>query len=448
MDRAFLIPAAVVLSIGVPATLLADIGVTYRQWWILLIGSSLWIIARRFLLVTALLPHINPGLLAISAWSVASCLWSLRPAFTLTQAMSMVGIVLVALAFAASAWDRQRFVRVLTIVFTAMLALSLVAGLISPGFAIHSEAAHELNGSWRGITVHKNMLGQAGAIGTILWAYWWINRQRGNLFPALGLALSLLMVVLARSSTALMLSILACGVMLLVLRPPIRIGRFNATPIIVAALIALPLLNFIVLESSTSGGPMAGRVGALFGKDATFSGRSFIWDAMMTEISYHRWTGVGLASFWTTPGSGVERVIAQVQWGAPNAHNGFIDLTNELGLIGLALFSAFLILHGRDIARLARIDRAQFALHLALLVYVFLANITESGWYRGGSTTHLVIVYCSLAVSRTLFDQQLARRYAATAPVVAAPRTDGPRLPAAPLPARAGTAPDAWRRDQ
>jgi O-antigen ligase len=422
VDTAFRGPIALVWAVGLVLTLvefqnvvpalvgMPPVELSFRMQWLPLFGVAAWIIARCFVLSTVMLRYVNLGMVATILWAVASFLWAHMPVFALTQSIWFVGCWLMAFAFVVTAWTPHRFENVMVVTITGILLLSLITSLVRPDIGIHSSAAYELNGAWRGITYQKNGLGQVASIGGILWTYRWVSQKTFSLIPLAGLALCLLMAVLARSSTAIMLSMISCLIVVVTVRPPIRVVGINTTPVIIVFLVMLPVLNQIAIGSSTGSGSLAGRIGGLFGKDATFSCRSLIWTEMFEEIKQHRWLGTGIGNFWGEPASGAmsDRLVEKLQWDVPSAHNGYLEVANELGLIGLGLFAVFFVIHGLQLARLARFDRPRFALHLALLVYIFLANITESGWFRPSSTTHVIAVYCSLEVSRLLLARRLA----------------------------------------
>jgi O-antigen ligase len=148
--------------------------------------------------------------------------------------------------------------------------------------------------------------------------------------------------------------------------------------------------------------------GGLFGKDATFSGRTYIWAELLPEIPKHLWFGFGFNSFW--PG-GVDgpaaEIIHRLEWNVPNGHNAYLDMINEQGLVGFGLFICFLVEHIRAIRRVGQFDRPRAAMHMSLIVYIILANLTEVGWFHPIMITHVVAMFSSANVSRLLFERRL-----------------------------------------
>ena len=74
----------------------------------------------------------------------------------------------------------------------------------------------------------------------------------------------------------------------------------------------------------------------VFGKDSTLTGRTDVWDAVIELISQKPVSG------WVYGPCGSRQFCNRVvdrrtgEWGAPSAHNAFLEITLELGLIGLA----------------------------------------------------------------------------------------------------------------
>ena len=111
---------------------------------------------------------------------------------------------------------------------------------------------------------------------------------------------------------------------------------------------------------------------ALTGKNAHFAtGRAPIWDLIKAEIARHPYFGVGYGAYWTgpTPGTASYIFVTAIYFYAGSAHNGYLEVTNDLGFVGLACLMAYVLVYVRQSLRLWRIDRYQSALFLACLLY-------------------------------------------------------------------------------
>src|SRR5262249_23761737 len=73
----------------------------------------------------------------------------------------------------------------------------------------------------------------------------------------------------------------------------------------------------------------------ILGRETTLTGRLPIWQGILTNFSSHPFFGVGYDAFWTISNREALRVIfAGSKWAASHAHNGYLDILNELGIIG------------------------------------------------------------------------------------------------------------------
>jgi O-antigen ligase len=100
---------------------------------------------------------------------------------------------------------------------------------------------------------------------------------------------------------------------------------------------------------------------------SNLTGRTEVWRALLPYIQARPWHGYGYESFWTPPR--LQEFGASQGWAVPDAHNGFINLTLGLGLIGAALYSLILLLAmGRSLGRYFRGHSPDEAFACAALV--------------------------------------------------------------------------------
>jgi hypothetical protein len=197
---------------------------TFALQWMPLILLSLVVIVARFSWFTLVLSYLNPWFLLLLGWAFLSQLWAPDGMRAMKQTIGISGVNLLAVAFVLTAWQPERFKRVLLPTVMVLLGLSLLAGLLVPSIGIHSSTQFELAGSWRGITYQKNGLGQLGTFGAILCLNTWCSQRGASPWYLGGVALSFLMILLSRSSTALLVALTVSGIIVMYLRPPVRLG--------------------------------------------------------------------------------------------------------------------------------------------------------------------------------------------------------------------------------
>jgi len=122
---------------------------------------------------------------------------------------------------------------------------------------------------------------------------------------------------------------------------------------------------------------ISGAFTAAIGKSSTFSGRTVLWKALL-EIDTNPILGTGFESFWL--GKRLQQ-LEGIFFFVPNeAHNGYLEIYLNLGLIGLA------VLIGLLIATFWRVRSSLFQnfewgrYRLGFFVIVLLYNCTEAGF--------------------------------------------------------------------
>jgi O-antigen ligase len=119
-------------------------------------------------------------------------------------------------------------------------------------------------------------------------------------------------------------------------------------------------------------------IAALLGRDLTLTGRTAVWAYVVSMIEARPVLGFGYNVFFDQRAN-VEFLLAYLQWSVPHSHNGYLEVTLGLGVIGLALMLVLLIQSLLRAVRLVFLTNscgAQFAL-VWLIVYA-LMNISES----------------------------------------------------------------------
>lgn len=106
---------------------------------------------------------------------------------------------------------------------------------------------------------------------------------------------------------------------------------------------------------------------------ATLNSRTSLWDLALHAISQHPLFGYGV---------GASHVLFLDQTGLGGAHNAYLNVTVDLGVLGLLVWFAILISTGTTAARLG-IDTADFQVERALIL-ALLACLLVNGMSNGG----------------------------------------------------------------
>jgi len=82
----------------------------------------------------------------------------------------------------------------------------------------------------------------------------------------------------------------------------------------------------------------------LYGKDLTFTGRTVIWRGCFRAIREQPWFGYGLGGVWSNPAAQPTKgILSQLGFIVFHAHNGYVELMLQLGIIGLAIWMTIAI---------------------------------------------------------------------------------------------------------
>lgn len=293
---------------------------TYTQ--LLMLVGGIAIIWRYHRPALELLPRFWPFLLLLGL-VMASALWSLDPGRSLRRSVAVATVMVFALAVLTTT-PLPRLMRMIHLVILASGVLSLLVLPISPHFALDTG---DYSNALRGLFAQKNGLGEALMLGNAALA-WRILARGGISWRMAGMfLLSLVIIRMSRSTTALVLSLVAItlAVMLALLR---RGGPGRALAALWALLgITLGLLAMIFPDQALM----------LIGKSTDLTGRTQIWQAVLREVALHPLLGYGYNAFWLPNSIPAQTVWAEVGWQAPSAHNGVIEVLAQVGWIGLAI---------------------------------------------------------------------------------------------------------------
>lgn len=342
----------------------------------------------------------GPLLPAFLLLCAASLAWSPYPMVTLKRVVQLGGLFLIGYLATLPGLRTAGLERALRYTLTAMLVLSMLMALLLPQYGV--DASHQQ--AWHGIFWQKNSLGAGAAVCALLWLHHACNHEHGWRLPLVGLAFSLLMVLMSRSSTSLL--ILAVASALYVATRYLhffssRAGFIAALGLGCAALAALQI--FYVLHGQLpTWSDIISPLAAMLGKDPDLTGRTQIWALLGLSIKQHPWLGIGYGAFWIGPGGPAQYIADQMLWMPSHGHNGYLDMLNELGLAGLMLLVLILVVHFSRLARLSRYDSAETALHFGLFSMIVIGNFSESNFLLGLSFQNCLFIYSAMIVSTML----------------------------------------------
>lgn len=244
--------------------------------------------------------------------------------------------------------------------------------------------------AFRGLTPHKNLLGQTSIVCMLLTYIISHNETHsfGKILSYIMIFIAFILLIGTKSST----SILNFSIMLLIgtlvylnsILKTIGIGDM----FIYFSILAIFGFAFAIYKLAPDA---IAFIPDLFQKDLTFSGRIDLWQYMMNEIKQHLLYGTGFQGFWVLENINVLILYEKFVWLPLQAHNGYIDLLNELGFIGLVLFIILIINYFYHLFKL------DIAHHWKLFVIlVLIHNLQETTLFRPGHITSIFFIFAYL----------------------------------------------------
>ena len=305
-------------------------------------------------------------LLLLIGLAVISILWSVEPGITLRRSVALVGTTAFGV-YLAMRFSLAEQLRLVAWALGIAAVLSLLFTLALPGYGI---SGGEFGGAWRGLYLTKNSLGAYMALGALVLLLLTIDDRRWRWLTGAGFVLCVGLLLLSGSITA--LAILLGLFALLPLYRALQWRHMLAVPFLAVAGL---LLGSAVIVLANNLDPALHAVG----KDLTLSDRSNVWAAVFVMISERPWLGYGYSSFW----QGWEGESAQVwlltQWEPPSAHNGYLDLWLNVGLLGVFVFALGCLLGFLRATAWARLTGTVGGLWpVAFLMFLLLYNLSES----------------------------------------------------------------------
>ena len=107
--------------------------------------------------------------------------------------------------------------------------------------------------------------------------------------------------------------------------------------------------------------------------------------------------GSGFSSFWLDSGRVME-VWQRVGWTPTTAHNGYLDILLELGIVGLGLLLLLIVQSHRNVMRSSALQREWGQLKMVLFIMVLFHNFTETSLGKPNSLLWLLFLLTSFIV--------------------------------------------------
>ncbi|MEM7339168.1 MAG: O-antigen ligase family protein [Actinomycetota bacterium] len=272
---------------------------------------------------------VSPLVLTLVAWTAASVWWTDSPPGTAFAMMRLLPILLGVMVVAGVAAIDDVVAALLWAIRVSVVATLAVLALV-PETRIHidpSGQAPPLDG-WHGWFAHKNIMTPYLVFGLLTV----LTFDRTVVVRWSTLALIGVLLVGSDSVTGISSALLAVSIWVW-LQLYRHLDLRNSSVFVVSSVsVAVFALASLVATLST--------LTSASGRDLTFTGRTFIWQATFDAIVERPVLGYGLGGvlFDDPVSPRTAEIWRAIGFEVPHAHNGLLDLALQLGVVGCVLF--------------------------------------------------------------------------------------------------------------
>lgn len=336
--------------------------------------------------MVTLLLH-NPLILLILILVWLSVSWSVLPDITVRRALSLSIYTLLA-CYLVLHHDSDWILKTLGWMILTLLATSLIFIIFLPGLSTMPDGR-----GLRGIFTHKNGMGELLILAIVILP----QAIRQRVLPAMlawgGLITALVLLPLVNSATALIVALVVLGIYGIW-----ALFAYSKRVAIIVAVFGLSVGCFLMLGVIA----YTDALFAVFGRDATLTGRTELWHYVWQMIQKRWLLGYGYEAFWEVEAF-AKYAADSLQWDVPNSHNGYLDIFLNLGIIGLLLILAIMVTGFYRIA--LAFSRSTFhpaGLLLGLLGAYVSRALVESNLLGQNSIMWVLVVAFTVALTPSL----------------------------------------------
>jgi O-antigen ligase len=280
---------------------------------------------------------LSPGYILLSVWTVATVLLSLDPDTSIRRFALTVCVTAVAATLMLLPKSQNELMRWFSIAALALLMVCYLGLLLAPNLSFHlatDTQEPQLAGNWRGSFGHKNVA--AAVMAMLLFLGIYIARSGAWLSGVVIIALASLFLLYCAGKSSLTL----CFAVLILTSLTAVVRSFWLR----AVMLIGPLLLLNMLSVGTVMNEGLAEFAKMLPLDTSFTGRTDIWTFAAQALQLRLLTGYGFAAFWGS--SSIRDLPEGMEWAeyASHSHNGYLDTALAMGLPGLALLIAVLVI--------------------------------------------------------------------------------------------------------
>lgn len=349
----------------------------------------------------------NAFLSAFILFALVSVIWSDFPFVAFKRWFRDLGSYLVILVVLSDPHPLEAIRTVLRRVSYLLIPLSIVLDKYFPDLSRQFDVWSGI-GVYAGVATGKNLLG-LDALVSGLFFFWdivarWSDRKERRTKWIIRLNFAFLIMSLSLLQTADSTTCKVCMLLGSLVIVAVHTKFFTRHRGLLKTLIPASFLSYAILAL---GFGMSADFAEAVGKDPTLTDRTIIWRTVL-GLHTNSLLGTGYESFWM--GSRLQAVW-RVMPGINEAHNGYLEVYLNLGLIGLLLLCGFLIASYRTICKRLEPFSNLASLSLALWLVMLFFCVTEAG-FRAGFIWDAFLLTCVTVTAKTAVQTAEVRRLA------------------------------------
>lgn len=263
--------------------------------------------------------------------------------------------------------SRDEVDRMIAIAFGVSALISLFMAVAFPSLGLSYLTGRD-GAAWRGALNNKNVM-TVYAIGVVFCINVAINQRALRAFSSFSTALCIFLVIMSRSSTAMLVTIFA----ILVYGSALTLCKARRAQKIMLSLFAFAATALITVVANAFSDTLLGTVG----RDATLTGRTEIWQPVWQLIMAKPISGYGYG-FWAVDSAARDQVMQAAGFFVIHSHNSWLDIWLQTGIFGVAVIAlAWLVSVARSIKLLFGPDGRDAIVPLTLMLMFMLQSISE-----------------------------------------------------------------------
>jgi O-antigen ligase len=286
----------------------------------------------------ALRSLMTPTLMILCCWMCVNVVFSHDIGLSVQRLILSFCVIALAASLLLLPESKAELDRLFAASVLIFLVLSYLGVLLAPSLSMHTARdtfEPQLAGGWRGTFGHKNVAAPIMAMLVFVGIYLVARRAMVSGAAIVNLAGFFLIMTGGKSAMAL------CALTLI-------LGAFVVSAKSFFLRVVLSFLPLLCLNLLTVGSIFSERLSAivkLLPFDATFTGRTEIWEFAISSLGLRPWLGYGFAAFWGT--QSIQNLVQddRIEWtaAAAHSHNGYLDNALTMGIPGLALVIAIFV---------------------------------------------------------------------------------------------------------